>query len=434
VEDIVAERTTGLPPVLKRFCIWVAAMTLLSEAYSWAMSFFFHLRPPYGGTFTWQDAGWDLMIYQPRFLFFRTPHFWDPMVYPYTYPAPLAPVYWLFYHVPHPLRVYLVLSSAALALWAWYFAGKIAAHRASRLWTFVLLVLFLVAAWPVRFLLQTGNLETLVAFILGVGILAAMRGRWTVAAVLIGIAGSMKIYPLMLLGLVLSQRRYQEFAWGVIAAALTTTAALALLGPSIFAAQRHIDEGLAFLTPRYILAPLPDGLRFNHSLFSLVKAGVAAVDHVRHPIGGAAPADALRATRTVREFTQMHRALQVYVPIVAALALALYWLRIKHLPMLNQIVILSVGTVLLPPFSFDYSLVQLLVPLGLLCVYTMDKWRHSEQPHGLALAFTCFALIFTTGAYFQIHYQIAAQVRTLALIVLVFAALNYPFAAAGEPA
>ncbi len=411
---------SGIPPVLKRFCVWFAAMTLLSELYSAGMSVFFHERPPYGGTFSWQDAGQDLVIFRPRFLGFHTPQFWDAGGYPFTYPAPLGVAYWLLYKLPHAVEVYLALSIAVLLAWAWYFSRKLATPGVSRMSIFALLLLFLAASWPVRFLLQTGNTETLVALALGAGVLAALNGRWWLGAALIGVAGSMKLYPLALLGLVLAQRRYREFAWGLAVAAFATLASLAFLGPSIFEAHRHIITGLAFLSERYVLAPLPDGLQFSHSLFNLVKLGVFLV----------AKLQSVSAAETAE---RMASALNVYVPF-AAIAAVLVYVRIHRMPVLNQAIALTVCAVLLPPFSLDYTLVELLVPFGLLCAFAVAGWRQGRQPPGVAICLLCFAFIFTTGAYFEVRYRFAAQVRTLALMVLLAAVMRYRFVPQGEAA
>ena len=407
-----------LPLALRRFAWTVTVMTLLSEAYSWVMAHFFHQRPPYGGTFAWEGAGSDFLIFRERFAFFGTPHFWDASGYPFTYPAPLAVAYWLLYKLPHAVEAYLALSMLVLVLWAWYFSARMAEYGMSAGRWMVLLVLFLAAAWPVRFLLETGNMEMLVALALGAGVLAALRGRCWMGAALIGFAGAMKLYPLTLLGLMLSRRRYREFVFGLVVAALATVASLAMLGPSVAEAQRHIDDGLVFFEQRYVLAPLPDALQFGHSLFNVVKLGVAAGARL-HGERNASP-------------HQLQLALAVYVALAAVLALLLYVLRIRHAPLLTQAIALTVCAVLLPPFSLDYTLVQLLVPMGLLCVFAAAQWRQGIEPRGLGLCFTCFALIFTTGAYFQWKYRFAAQVRTLALLVLLTALLHYRYADAGE--
>jgi hypothetical protein len=301
-----------------------------------------------------------------------------------------------------------------LLAWAWFFAQRLAVYGWGRGRWMLLLVLFLAAAWPVRLLLETGNMETVVALALGTGVLAALRGRWWQGAALIGVAGAMKLYPLTLLGLLLSRRRYREFAFGLVTAAGVTLASLAMLGPSVVAAQRHVNEGLAFLVPRYVLAPLPDALQSSHSLFNLVKLGVVAAARL-HGERNASPHD-------------LQVAFAVYVPLTALLASLLYVVRIRPAPMLTQAIALIVCAVLLPPFSLDYTLVNLLVPMGLLCVFAAEQWRQGVEPRGLTLCFACFAVIFTTGAYFELRYRFAAQMRTLALLVLLAVVLHYRYA------
>jgi hypothetical protein len=313
-----------------------------------------------------------------------------------------------------------VFSIAVLIAWALFFSARLSTYGIPRAGSLALLVLFLASAWPVHMLIETGNMETLVALALGTGVLAALRGRWWLGAALIGIAGSMKLYPLILLGLMLSQRRYKEFAWGLLVALLVTIASLAILGPNIFEAQRHINDGLVFFERRYVLFPVANGLQFSHSLFNLVKLAAAGIAR-------------LHGQRTAS--TQaLQFAAEIYVFIAGVFAAALYFLRIRHLPMLNQVIALTVCAVLLPPYSLDYTLVQLLVPIGLLFVFAVAQWRRGFEPPGLDICFFCFALIFTTGAYFQWKYRFAAQVRTLAMLVLLAIVLRYRYVDAEEPA
>ena len=424
-EDVATARNAALPPALKRFGAEIVVLALISELYS-AIRSRFHQPFPYASTFSWQNAGSDLRIFEPRFLAFGTPHFWGLGPYPFTYPAPLAPVYWLIYQIPHYVEVYLVLGIAILATWAWYFATKVSAFGVSRIGAFLALIVFLVMAWPVRFVLQLGNTEMIVALILGVGILAALRGRWTLGAVLIGLAASMKLFPFVFLGLMLSRRRYRAFAWGVASAAISTVVSLALLGPTVMEAQQHIRDGLSFIKQVFVLLRVPDSLEFSHSLFNLIKVAVTVFGHSRQPIASTA--------RALHEMLLMESVLRVYMAVVAIAGILLYFLRIRKLPLLNQVLALAVCAVVLPPFSSDYTLIHLLVPLGLLLVFTAEAWSRGQQPRGLGLCFTCLALIFTKGAFFEFKYHFDAQVKTLALLVLLAAASHYRFEREGDPA
>jgi hypothetical protein len=412
---------------LTRFWIAVVAMTALAAIYSLVMQRVLGSPTPYGLTslsmFGMRD--WDFNVFQDRFLIFRKPGFWAPMDYPFTYPAPAGVAFGLLYKLPHPLRMYLSLLCAGLAFWAWCVARTLAARGISRAlaWAFALTVL--VTAWPVIELLGMGNIEGLMAIILAAGVWSVFRERWWLGATLIALAGTMKFYPFVLLGLLLSKRRYKEFAWAVVAAALITVASLAILGPTIGEAQQHIGAGLIFVKQQLALRLWLPGLQFNHSLFEIVKWAVVGIDRASHPFAGPI-ATPLGMPRTPHEAREVELTFRAYTIVTAAFGVVLYFWRIRPLPMLNQLFALTVCGVLLPPLSSDYTLVQLLLPLGLLCIYATDQWRHGLSTPGLALCFGCIAVLFTVGTYFKLQYQMSSQVRTVALIVLLIATLRYP--------
>ena len=110
-------------------------------------------------------------------------------------------------------------------------------------------------------------------------------------------------------------------------------------------------------------------------------------------------------------------ALRLYTAVTAdGWDCALLCSRIRKLPLLNQILALSVCAVLLPPVSFDYTLVHLLVPVGLLCLYTAPMpWRAVA---GLRLCLVCFALIFNVDAFVSLHWRLAGEFRAVVLVVL----------------
>jgi hypothetical protein len=424
MEPMERRSVDELPPILRRFCLWVALMTCLSEAFDWCLIHLFHQRPVWGGSFVWQDTGGDYRLFVSRFQHFHTPEFWTLPGIPFTYPAPLGVVQWFFYRFRSGEQLFFWLSLLALSLWAWYFSGQLARRGLSRPASFALLAVFVPLCWPVRWELQTGNMEAVVAVFLGAGVLAASRRRWGLAGILIGLAGSMKLFPFLLMGLLLSRRRYKEIAFGLVTAAIITVASLAWLGPSVIEAQHQVNAGVAFVVERDALFPVVNGIPFNHSLFTLVKETIALVDFTRHPGEHTEP---LRKARAARQYPIMKAALHLYLPAVAVLGTLLYFLRLRRLPFLNEATALTVCAVLLPPDSFDYTLTHLLVPLGLLLVYAVDAWRLGLRQRGVAAALLCFAFILMTGDYFRFRYQFNTEVRTLALCALLAVVCIYPF-------
>jgi len=284
--------------------------------------------------------------------------------------------------------------------------------------------------WPLWVLFDTANVEGLVAMLLGAGLIAFIQRRWWLAAALIGIAGAMKIFPLLLLGLLLSKRRYREFFGGIAIALAVTIASLAILGPSIAEAQRQINLGLRVVTTDDALAAISPGPDTNHSLYTVVRSLVLLAHH-RHPHAPDANPDATAA---------MLRPAYIAYLIVGALAgVAAYMVRIRRLPMLNQLLALTVCAVTLPPLSRDYTLVNLLVPFGLLCAYAADPAVQGRPAPGLTACFVCFAFIFTAGTFFNGAYSLGSPMRALALLALFVLLLKHPLQASdldepGNPA
>ena len=396
-----------LPPILLRYWAWTVAMTLLSLVYTEGMIHLFHSHTTLGPLVLWNDdRWWDFTVFEERFAYFRTPAFWSAPGYPFTYPAAMAVVFEALYKIPHALRIYLLACVAVLLAWAWAVARAIA--RSGVLFSASLLFALTIpaTAWPVWLLLGSANTEGLVAMLLAAGVWAVLRRRWWLGAVLIGVAGAMKIFPLALLALLLSRRRYKEFAFGLAVSAALTLASLAILGPTVVQAQRHISEGFDFVKWTYALNIKPESLDVNHSPFSPIKFVTV--------LFSASPA-------------VLNSVFTAYCVAAIALGLLLYFLRIRKLPMLNQLLALTICAVLLPPYSVDYTLIHLFVPCGLLCIYAANRWRHGQQPSDLGLCFTCFAMIFTIGTYFTAGYRFGSQVRMAALAVLLIATLRNPW-------
>ena len=270
-------------------------------------------------------------------------------------------------------------------------------------------------SWPLWVLFDTANIEGLVAILTGVAIIAFIQRRPWLAVSLIGLAGAMKIFPLILLALFLPQRRYRELLFGIALALAVNIASLAMLGPSISEAQRNINAGLRIVTTGDALAATSPGPDTNHSLYNAVRWATLVVNY-RHP--HEVPPDPEAVTAILRPVYL------AYLAVVALAALVLYFVRIRRLPLLNQMLALTICAVTLPPLSRDYTLLHLLVPFGLLCIYAAE---HPNPTRGLRACFLCLAFIFNADVYFNLGYSLASPIRALALLALLVVTLKYPF-------
>ncbi len=409
------------PPVLTRVAWVMTAMLAASVIFTAVFTHLLHTPEPFGIPWFWHGQQWpDFRVFQDQSLHFRTPAYWDDYGYPFTYPAPLAVTFGLFYRMPHPLKTYFIVLALGCTAWTiWLTRGLIISGLAMRE-SLAFALIILLTSWPVWYLIDTTNIEGLMAILLALGVLAVLRGNSWLGAVLIGIAASMKLFPIILLVLLISKKRFREFGAGVITAVGTTVLSLDLLGPSIGAAQAHLSDGMEFLRKNYMV--LNRGaieLNFSHSLFNQLKFALLLGDRILNH-GGAA------ASRT-HEQAILDAALPTYLVVGAILGIAIYLIQIRTMPLLNQTIALTVAAVLLPPFSSDYTLIHLLIPFALLCFYTVDTAREGRNVAGLNICFACFCLVLAFESFFTIRYAFANSIRTLALCVMLVAVLRNPF-------
>ena len=107
------------------------------------------------------------------------------------------------------------------------------------------------------------------------------------------------------------------------------------------------------------------------------------------------------------------------------LSLVLYFARIRHLPKLNQVLILSILSVTLPPVSYDYTLLALYPPLVLL---SMEVTRRAPFPFALRY-FVLFGVLLTPLSFLTWYSNPhGAQARCLCLIAILWTALRHPIA------
>lgn len=410
----------ALPPMLRRFWLAMAVLTALSLLYTASMARLYNLRFPYGIGVLYGDSLWgDLLVFSPGFLHFGTPQFWSSFEYPFTYPAPLAVILGLLFRFAHPVKIYLVIEIAAIAAGAWWFARQLVARGISSAVACAFTLTCLAMTWPLLFLIDTANAEGFVIVILALGVYAVLRQRWWLGAALIGVAGSMKFFPLILLGLLLARRRYAEFAGALAVAAAVTLASLWVLGPRVIEAQRHINAGFALIQNLYLYTMKPDAAALDHSLWVAVRYAAVYTDRLLHPV-----ADAERPARTA---AVLAISLRAYLIVAATAGAALFLVRIRHLPALNMVLALTICAVLLPPLSLEYTLVHLLLPFALLCAYATDMGQSGVAVQGLGACFGCFVFIFNIETFFSNRVMFAAEVRTLALVVLLSLVLRHRF-------
>ena len=146
------------------------------------------------------------------------------------------------YRFPIPILLYLIVAGAWLAaLVGWASRGLMRVGMSTA--TAVLLPLTLVAiSFPIWRLVHEGNIELVIWMFTALGVWAWWRGHDDAAAVLWGLAAAMKLFPMVLLLLLLPRGKWRAFAVGVGTFVGATVLSLWWLGPSFGVACEGIDR------------------------------------------------------------------------------------------------------------------------------------------------------------------------------------------------
>jgi hypothetical protein len=316
---------------------WLSALMLvlcIASALLWLLP----LISPHHVLFPSGPAFEDIIVYRGRFSLYHSPKFFTSRAFSaFAYPPGAAPVYAAFYRTSSAVSTYLTLAAVAIlaaAATAWHLL-----RRTSAAGLFPLLIFF---SFPLVFLIQRANIEIVLWLLIACGLLAHRRGFAVIAAVLIGLAAAIKLYPIFLLGLFLNRREsLRAFFAGLATFIAGLLAACVYTGPTLFAAARGFATGVDHFQDHYVEKVSSIEVVFDHSLFSPLK--YHAYTHHLSPAGWTT----------------------LYYLLAGTFALLLF-LRVRTLPPLNRVIFLTVAMVSLPPVSFTYTLVHLYVPISFL--------------------------------------------------------------------
>jgi hypothetical protein len=144
---------------------------------------------------------------------------------------------------------------------------------------------------------------------------------------------------------------------------------------------------------------------FDHALWSLLKT---SLPHLPPP-------------------AQLNHLLTIYLATAAIAGVAVFFLRIVKLPLVNQIVCLSIACLLLPPISYDYTLVHLYPPFALITFIALQQRDHPSRPLQAALALFAFLLSFQEEFIWH-TWRLGGPLKAIALLALFILSATYPFA------
>jgi hypothetical protein len=407
-----AQRIT-LPPVLREFAWITLAITFLSILYCLTAGLIFHRVYPYTWPFFPSNVRFnDFTIYQQKFHLFHQAAFFTTD-WPFTYPAPVAMLYLVFYRAfgPHALAAFLISLSLAFAIPAILFARALMRRGIALDPAIGFTAMLLFLSWPALLLLDRANMEVFVWIATATAIWAYSRGREWTAATLFGVAAAFKLFPFVLLALFFTPRKYPKLLYGLAICAAITLASLAILGPTIPIAYHGIARGLTFFHDSY-MTHYNDETGLDHTPLAFLKTLVAL-------------------TLRTRSQPVLDKLAHVYLPLAAVVGLLLYFLRIRRMPWLNQVLVLSIAAIYFSPFSGDGTLIHLYPAFALCCFVAIDAWRRGIEVPGLRVMIYSFAYLFAIESFLVIRqHRLEGQAKCVALAILIVWALRYPL---GEP-
>ncbi len=402
------DRRGWLPSSLFIFLLLLLSLTAICLASTLAFRLLgFGIPWSYAYYYVPHNFGSDFKEFGPRFGSYGKPSFMTWGGY-FMYPAPLASLIHVFYLSSHPTIFYLGFICATVFFMATCFLRILRRAGLSPAAAGYLVAGVTVTSYPLLFVLQRWNVEVAVWLFVSLGLWAFIKEKYAWAAVMLGAATSLKLYPFIFFGLFLPRRRYLGCGIGVLTYVVITVFSLYGIDHNIARAYHWNSIQLQAFSRLYAASLL--SLGYDHSIFGLLKAA------------------------SLPWLVDLTPVVRPYTVLVALSCLVLYFTRIWQLPLLNQVLVLSILSVIVAPVSFDYTLLSLYPGLAMLCVYALHTPASSQQR--LIPLFTLFALVLTPESYIIVNNaRFCGQFRAVCLLTLLYLSLRDPlkYSFTGEP-
>lgn len=352
----------------------------------------------------------DLLQDAPTFRLLHTAAFFDPAnPSPVAYPPFGAVQLAMLYATGHPVIWFLVVAVAGLGVAVWGVRRALIESGIDRRIATLFPITLALVSFPIERLVVQGNNEIFLWIFAAAGAWAFLRGRDEVAGILWGLAAASKLYPVVLLLLLLPRRKFRAFSLGILVFVGVSLVSMLYLGPDLAVAWKG-SLGNVFGYQRFRAAELSTReMNANHSWFLPVKF-LAAVAHV----------PALKLVKA-------------YYVFGGLLFLGVFFGRLRRMPVANQLLGTSIFMVALPTISYFHTLVHLYVPLLVLFFVAIRADRAGMLVKGLSTAILLFIPLFASFQLFTFptFFLFCGILQSILLLILFLFALQYPFA---EPA
>ena len=399
-----AGRGDAVPRLLRQFWIGSIALFLLALVVGWIEHRLGFPKVQYNPLGNRRHE--DLLEFIPLYKTIHTAQFFQGVNHSrVSYPPLGAVIYAALYWTKHPVAVYRTLAALWLGAGIWGVARKLKAMGVGQ-WAAVLFPLTLVVtSFPIVGLLQQGNIELFMWISAAVGTWMFLSGREYEASVLWGVAGAIKLFPIILLAMLLPRRRWTAFAVGVLTFVAVTVWALWWLGPSISVAWHGSLQNVFGYQGARVTEWSWHEVAANHSAFGLIRF-VAVLAKI--------PRDSLTVP---------------YYLAGGVVLAAAFFLRLSKMPIANQLLGLTAFMVMFPPISFFYTLVHLypaFLVLFFLGLHAERTGVHVNGLKGTVLTFLLLFASFTVMTFIKVL-LFGGLIQALVLVMLFGASLQYRF-------
>jgi Glycosyltransferase family 87 len=320
----------------------------------------------------------DLMEFPPVYQMLHTAEFFEGVnnTSRVTYPPLGMVLFAVLYGSGHPIGVYLGTAAVWLAACVWGVRRGLMAEGIGGMTATLFPLTVALVSFPIAGLLQRGNIELLVWVFAGAGTWLFVRGREDAAAAMWGLAAAVKLYPVVLLGLLLPRGKWRAFGVGVGTLVGVTLLSLKWLGPTVGVAWHGAVKNVFRYQGIRVGEWSLHELAANHSAFGLAKlVGVVA---------GLPPA----------------RLTLPYYALAAVLMGWAFFVRLWRMPVANQLLALTAFMVALPPISYFYALVHLYAAWVVLVFVAVRAGQAGVRVRGLKAAMVLFVGLFASFMLF----------------------------------
>ena len=321
--------------------VWHYTKMLLNGLNPYDINFYF--------TYNFQAYNWPLI---------KDPMVPAQIVGPLSYPPFAAMMLVPFYsdnYFYSLFKYYSTFTAFLLLGMAWL------VWRAPRARTSLAMLLATVAisSYPIAILLDRGNIEGILFIFTVLGVAAYLGNRLYLSAILIAVAACCKFYPAIFYILFALDRRWKPLLIGILSMAGITLISLLAINSPINYTLALFTQHLSGINEFFLY----DGrsIQFSHTLCTLISGTLFF--EVGNP----------RTQAMLRLFCN------IYPFVIAFLTIAIF-IRMRKLSLHARVSALTVMMVFFPFFSYDYTLIYLYLPFGLLLLDAArrESWNLTE--------------------------------------------------------